>query len=140
MGNFSPSTALLKIIKSDMAIRTNTIQAQSTFEEVQEATAKTIAETRMKDIGQIQTFYIVKAEDPSIKEKFNCYLTIKMAETSFTLNFNGVEVNKTQLKNALNKSSIGEYVKERVSDIISIRLPWTKIINIQEVKNKQNKV
>ena len=123
-----------------MAIRTSTTQAEILTSEVQEASAKSIAETRMKEAGQVQTFYIVKAEDLSVKEQFKCYLTTKTSETSFTLNINGLELNKTQLKDALNKSSIGEYVKERASDIISIRLPWTKIINIQEIKKQANKV
>jgi hypothetical protein len=123
-----------------MAISTLISKGGEQTESIQEATAKTLAETRMKDSSQNALILLIKAEDPTATGKVRFYLTTKKhIETSNTLEFVGYEITKTQLK-ALNIASIEEYVKEGKSEIVSLWLPWTKIISIQNIKYKQKKV
>lgn len=117
-----------------MKISTLISKSGESEQEIQEATAKALAEARMKEFQQIGSFYLIKVEDPTIAGKIRTFLSFKrLVESPNTLDITGIELNKTQTK-ALNITSIEEYVKEGKSEIISIRFPWTKIINIQEIK------
>lgn len=117
-----------------MKISTLISKSGESEQEIQEATAKALAEARMKEFQQIGSFYLIKVEDPTIAGKIRTFLSFKrLVESPNTLDITGIELNKTQTK-ALSITSIEEYVKEGKSEIISIRFPWTKIINIQEIK------
>lgn len=117
-----------------MKISTLISKSGESEQEIQEATAKALAEARMKEFQQIGSFYLIKVEDPTMAGKIRTFLSFKrLVESPNTLDITGIELNKTQTK-ALSITSIEEYVKEGKSEILSIRFPWTKIINIQEIK------
>ena len=117
-------------------------QKTDTIESVglQEANALEAAHARTKD-GLQPSLNILRIEDPRNKRGYSTYALVKPIRTDNAIlcDFVGFKVGKTQI-NALNSfEDVVNYVKKVPVKVVNIRVPWTKVINIENITYEHNK-
>jgi hypothetical protein len=108
-------------------------------EKPQEATALAIANARMREAppGPVN---ILRVEDPSEKTGVATYFVLKLREDSAILcELVGFKAGKTQI-NAINSfEDVVNYVEKGSVKVVNIRIPWTRIVSIENITYKHKK-
>lgn len=108
-------------------------------DEPQEANAINIANQRNKVNNSGGRLYIVLAEDPIWKDGIAAYVALKLVEDSSLLcNIIGFELTKP-FDYFKTYEDAEEYQKKENIEIINVRIPWTKVINIKNVSYQYKK-
>jgi len=106
----------------------------------QEATALSIANSRMKESLAVPV-YILNVEDPSKKTKVATFVILKLREDSSVLcDFVGFEAGKTQINSFGSFEDVNNYVNKKSVKIVNIRVPWTRVVSIENITYKYKKI
>lgn len=107
--------------------------------QVADALSKIHNKMGAKDTNKI--VYKIRVEDPTSRPKSREFLAYNMLENPYYLEIRGVDLTQSlQTHNNLEINSYRDIIdlKEKgLVEIINIRFPWTRIVNIQNMSFKK---
>jgi len=105
---------------------------------VQEANASALANERNKNARNTnKPLYIVRTEDPSKTKKIRILAAIEIREEPVTLDITGFDVDNETQSTLTNLTDALEYVNEGKVKIIKTKIPWARIIELENRSYKR---
>lgn len=100
--------------------------------DLQEANARALADLRLKENSANNPLWICKVEDPTVRGKIRCFAALKVNQDSPTfVDLVGIEIDSKKQDAYKSFNDVENYVKEGTARVVSIRFPWTRVINIE---------
>lgn len=108
--------------------------------DLQEANARMLADLRLKENSANNPLWICKVEDPTVKAKCRYFAAIKLNQDSPTfVDIVGVEIDQKKQNAYQSFNDVENYVNEGTARVVSIKFPWTRVINIENRTYKRKK-
>lgn len=98
----------------------------------QEASARALADAKLREKSSNNPIYLVTVEDPTSKLNFRYFIATKLNYEGNCLDVVGYEIKKTEIKTLNNvREVLDNVIKGKLVQISNIKFPWTRVINIE---------
>lgn len=122
--------------------KTKKVEPELRDSDLQEANAREQADQRIRENSANSLLYIVTVADPTLAAKKRKFFALKLRDQSaIYLEVIGIEIElDTQLDAVKSYSDVLALAQLEDTAVLSIRFPWSRVINIENKTYKHKKV